>query len=96
MDYKVLIEKPVSRAIGRFGLSRAGVLRLLVRMQTDIPGKYESYRKIRMPDREDYCRASLVIVDQNARHVFSFVIDDSTAQGILFVKEISRVQFPMS
>lgn len=88
MDYKVKVPKPISEKIGSFGLHRNLMVRLVTAIHTDIPRDYEHSRQFRVQGKEDLYRYRKLLVDEKLKHLFRFVVDDTTAQGFLIIRSI--------
>jgi hypothetical protein len=66
------------------------MIQLVSRMHHDIPRDYPRFRNFRLENTEDKYRYRMRIVDGLIRHLFTFAIDDTTAQGFLIVADISH------
>jgi hypothetical protein len=84
---KIVVPQPISEAIGTFELPRPILVRLLARMHHDIWRDYERFKRFRLQGDRLY-RYRFVIEDEHAKHLFTFVIDDTTAQEHLIVADI--------
>jgi len=94
MAYRVILERPVSRAIGSFGLSRSLLIRLLTRLHSGLPQQADSFRSQRDPEDPDLFRYEVVLAEGNAWHTFRFHINDTRAQGFLFVEAVAHNSNP--
>jgi hypothetical protein len=89
MEYHVIVEKPVSRAIGRFiGQHRTLVVRLLAGMRDDLAHRADTYRGQRDPEDPDLFRYALLLAEGDQWHTFYFRVNDARAQGYLFVEAV--------
>jgi hypothetical protein len=90
MEPHIIVEKPVSQAIGRCRLTRNGLLRLLHRIHSDLPGRAAVLRQYRDPQDTDCFRYQVVFSDAGKLHTFRFRVNDVRATGFLFVEECSH------
>lgn len=90
MNRTTVVPKPISETIRQFVLSREMVIRLLTRMHSDVPNDYLRFRHFRVKER--YYRYRMVIGEANGlkRHLFTFVIDDTSSPDHLIVSEIGH------
>ncbi len=86
MSRKIVIPKPISQYIGRLGLSRQILLKLLNHIHVDMPEHYNRFRQNRVLNNEDsQCTWRFVIKDGTIAHLFSFAIDDTTSPDHLII-----------
>jgi hypothetical protein len=93
MNWHVIVRPPISRAVGQFGLSRSGLVRLLASLHTDLPTHANQVQSLRDPNDPDYCIYRYSFKDGAAWHYFEFRIDDVTAPGYLFVDRVKHTVF---
>ena len=55
MIWRAIVRAPISRAIGRCGLTRLGVVRLLASVHIDLPARTDQVRMVRDPNDPDFC-----------------------------------------
>jgi hypothetical protein len=85
VNYKAMVPKPISQEIGRFGLERDLLVRLVAAIHADIPRDYERSRRFRTGDSDRAYRYRIALHDEQWRHVFRLAVDDTTGQGFLIV-----------
>jgi hypothetical protein len=89
MARKVSIDKPVLRAIGSSGLSRAGCIVVVSCLLDDLGAHYDRFRMNRHPDDPDlFFVFPFRMLDEETWHAFDFSINDTTTEGWLFVEEV--------
>ena len=84
MNRKIVVPKPVSTAIGSFGLPRELVNRLLSQLHNEVQRDYERFRHFRLIDERMY-RHRLLIRTDGGKHLFTFAIDDTTSPELLVI-----------
>src|SRR4051794_21694888 len=96
MSWHVIVEKPVSRALGNLGLSHDVLLRLFNDfLHDDLVNNATEHRHDRAPEDPDCCfryRASFAA--EGSWHDFYFTVVDSTAPGYLFVETVVYERHP--
>ncbi len=89
MAYRIVLPSSISQKIGAFGLSRALMLKMLARMRHELENNADKFRGQRIEGHEERLfRFRLTIIDAGCWHDFGFAVDDATAQGTLFIREI--------
>ncbi len=94
MNYKAIVPAPISEAIGRFGLNRDLLVRLVTAIHADVPRDYDGSRRFRIRDFDRAYRYRIVLFDEHLRHVFRLAVDDTTAEGQLIVLGIRHETRP--
>ncbi len=90
VNWTTKVPKTISAAIRSFGLPREVVIQLVMRIHSDIPRDYPRFRNFRTEGAERTYRYRMVIKHQNVRHLFTFAVDDCTAQNFLIVEDITH------
>lgn len=86
----VIVPDPISKAIGRVGLSRETFVMVYTRIHHDIPRDYQRFRKRRVNSRPELYRYWIVVEQDDVFHRFWFAIDDSTSDTHLFIKSVAH------
>lgn len=96
MEWHTVILPPMSAAIGACGLSRNGLVMVLVALHHSLPAQAERLRKTRAPDRpESYFLFRLGFADDGSWHRLAFWVDDVTAPERLFVEKLVHQARPI-
>ncbi len=87
MPYRVMVPRPVSRAIGAFGLTRAGLLTILDHLHQELAHRADEYRADRIPEDPDLFRFPVLFYDstEDTWHDCRFAVNDTVAAGMLLV-----------
>jgi hypothetical protein len=96
MSYHVIIEQSVVGKIGAIGLPRELLLQLVTKVREELGYNIEAYQHLRIPGDEDRLFAFRInLADTNQFHTLTFVVDDATAPGTLFVLEVAYRSRPI-
>src|SRR3954452_7334394 len=89
MEYHVLVEKPVSQALGQMiGGHRNLLVRVLTDLHVFLPRRADTLRQQRDPEDSDLFRYRVTLPEGTHWHTFSFRVNDVRAQGYLFVEAV--------
>jgi hypothetical protein len=92
--YHVIIPKAVSRAVGRCGLSRTGLLRLLNNLHTELAGGADEFRSAGVPEDPDVFTYAFRVFDQGVWHACDFSVNDTIVPGTPFVVSLTHRTYP--
>lgn len=90
MNWHVIVRAGISQAIGRCGLSRQGVVRILARVHIELAARANVLRLHRDPIDPDFFLYHFHVWDSGAFHTFEFRVNDVTAPGFLFVVRLKH------
>ena len=97
MEYHVIVEKPVSRELGRkIGQHRNLLVRVLAALHDDLTNHADTFRSQRDPEDSDLFRHAVTLAEGDAWHTCYFRVNDVRAQGYLFVESVNHESRPAS
>jgi hypothetical protein len=89
VNYKLIIPKPISRALGQCNLSREALLwtinNLYQRLEND-PSLFRSNRTV--GKEEDSFTYEVHVLDGDRRHRLTFHVNDRMAPGLLLIEAL--------
>ena len=92
MQYHLIVPREVSQAIGRFGLGRVALIKLLTTLRQELESHADSYRQNRDPSLPDVrFLFELTVWDGGQVRGFRFAVDDAQAPGYLFAVTAEEV-----
>jgi hypothetical protein len=94
LERHVILDRPVSAALGACGLSREGLIRVLLLLHQDLPADHARHRSNRDATRSDCFRYRRQLLDGATWHLFDFLVEDSTSPDHLFVNSFGHQSRP--
>ncbi len=89
MKRNLALSARISRQIGQRNLSREALVGLFARIHTEIVAEYPRRRRYRVGANDGrFYSHVLAIKDGAVRHLFTFVIDDTTSDERLIINSI--------
>ncbi len=88
MQWKVIVPKLISRAVGELGISRWLTVRLLTSIHQDLPLDAPRFRHFRVPKDQRLFNYRVILPDGEIRHLFAMAVDDTTADGYLMIVDL--------
>jgi hypothetical protein len=92
---RLVIPPEISRAIGACGLTRAGVVRVLSTVRFELERRGDEHRGARHPEDNTLFLFPLRLDEGAVSHRLVFVVDDTTAAGVLFVTDLVHWTAPL-
>jgi hypothetical protein len=93
-DPAVIVRAGISQALGRCGLSRQGLVRVLVAVHVKLPAIAiaiaNALRRRRDPIDPDFFLYHFSLWDGGTFHTFEFRVNDVSAPGFLFVVRLKH------
>jgi hypothetical protein len=88
--FRLIVDPAASRALGACGLSRESLVRVLTALHADLPNRAAARRPARDPVDPDCFLFPLSLHDAGVRHRLIFRVNDTQAQGFLFVEALTH------
>ncbi|HBI43092.1 MAG TPA: hypothetical protein DDY78_09590 [Planctomycetales bacterium] len=90
MNWHVIVSAGISQAIGRCGLSRQGLVRVLVAVHVKLSAIANALRPHRDPIDQDFFLYHFALWDSGAFHTLEFRVNDVSAPGFLFIVRLKH------
>jgi hypothetical protein len=90
MNWHVIVRAGIGKAIGRCGLSRQGIIQVLMAVHVKLPALANVLRPHRDPNDPDFFLYHFSLWDGGTFHTFEFRVNEVTAPGFLFIVRLKH------
>jgi hypothetical protein len=93
--HRVIVDRPVSEAIGACGLSRTATVILIAKLHDELGNEAERFRGNRHPEAPDlFFNYRVKLASGDNWHQFDFTVNDTPAADTLFVEAVVHTAWP--